>query len=286
MSARKRKSTSKHITITPAKVIVLIILIIACLIMSRGMASDDTSHSAGAHPAGEYGNLLDVTTPASIPQTPKSYLGMDINFNPKAHIPNWVAWELTADETEGKEPRTNKFTSDQSVEGCAETWDYSYSGYDRGHMAPAGDMKWDKKAMEETFLLTNIVPQEKALNVGSWKNLEEKCRIWAKTIGPLYIVCGPVIDGRPKEYIGDTRVYVPRSFFKVILAPYASPAMGIGFIMPNGKVEGGMQKCAVSIDSVEALTGLDFFHTLPDQLENELESQNNFNLWSTIRSKR
>ena len=137
----------------------------------------------------------------------------------------------------------------------------------------------------ETFMLTNICPQAKSLNAGSWKGLEEKCRQWAEADSAIYIVCGPVIDGNPIEYIGDSRVYVPRKFFKAIISPYAVPARGIGFIMPNEKVKGGMQVCAVTIDSIEALTGHDFFSSLPDDIENEIESQCDFHYWSTHRKR-
>ena len=280
--ARRKKSTPLF---TPSKIIVIAIIIAGCLFISRSKASTDDNHPgqpAETESNANFGYLLDVKIPAETPSFWKQYRGMDISFNPEAHIPNYVAWELTAEEADGKEPRANSFRADSDVEGCAETWDYSYSGYDRGHMAPAGDMKWDKKAMEETFYLTNIAPQDKALNTGAWRTREEKCRVWARSLGHIYIVCGPVIDGNPEEYIGDTRVYVPRKFFKVVIAPDAPQPMGIGFIMPNSKVEGGMQKAAVTIDSVESLTGFDFFHSLPDELERDIESQCNFNRWATL----
>ena len=230
-----------------------------------------------------YGNLMEVVTNPTVPSQFKSYTGMDLSFNAKCHIPNWVSWELTSEETTGEVSRTNTFYNDPEIDGCPDTSDYSYSGYDRGHMAPAGDMKWSKQAMDDTFFLSNICPQAKQLNTGSWKNLEEKCRTWAQIDGKIYIVCGPIIDEKPMELIGDSKVWVPSRFFKVIIAPYSTPARGIGFIMSNGKVEGGMQVCAVTIDEVERITGHDFFSSLPDELENDLESQCNFNQWSTLR---
>lgn len=236
---------------------------------------------------GAYGNLMAVKTNPSLPSQEKSYTGMDLSFNPRLHVPNWVSWELTADEINGSVARKDKFVSDPDIEGCSETWDYSYSGYDRGHMAPAGDMKWSAKAMEETFYLSNICPQVHSLNSGAWKKLEEKCRKWAGSHEKIYIVCGPIVEPGPAdEYIGDSRVWVPRRFFKVVIAPYSTPALGIGFIMPNGKVTGGMQQCVVSIDEIEELTGHDFFASLPDELENELESQANFAKWELSSSRR
>lgn len=268
--------------------LVIIALVFACVRLAQNLDSKERDDTSGRQTdiSGDFGNLLDVRTNPELPVVMKDYTGMTISFNPKAHIPNWVAWELTADETTGKEPRTNKFACDESVEGCAETWDYSYSGYDRGHMAPAGDMKWDRRAMEETFYLTNICPQTKALNVGAWRTLEEKCRQWAQQEGKIYIVCGPVIGKKPVEFIGDSRVWVPDSFFKVIIAPYANPPRGIGFLMPNTSVKGGMQACVVSIDSVECVTGHDFFHSLPDDLENDLERQKKFAQWNYSKKKR
>ena len=235
---------------------------------------------------GAYGNLMEVVTNPSLPSKEKSYTGMDISFNPKLHVPNWVSWELTSDEVSGNEGRANKFFSDPDVDGCPDPWDYSYSGYDRGHMAPAGDMKWSKKAMEETFYLTNICPQVHALNNGTWKKVEEKCRTWATKLGQIYIVCGPVIEpGCRDEYIGDSRVWVPKRFFNVVIAPYTNKPLGIGFLMPNGKVSGGMQACVVSIDEIEELTGHDFFSTLPDDMENEIETQANLAQWELLKNK-
>lgn len=273
-----------------ATYILVIILIAACYKLAQNLAGQEknnTTHTeTQTNPDASFGDLLDVTTNPARPSIRKDYEGMKVDFNPRAHIPNWVAWELTDSETEGTEPRSNKFSSDESVEGCADTWDYSYSGYDRGHMAPAGDMKWDKKAMEETFYLTNICPQAKALNVGAWRTLEEKCRQWARQEGRIYIVCGPVIGSKPAEVIGDSRVWVPDSFFKVIIAPYANPPRGIGFLMPNTSVKGGMQTCVVTIDSVERVTGHDFFHSLPDDIESDVESQHKFSQWNYSTKKK
>lgn len=210
------------------------------------------------------------------------YDNFEVNFNPELHIPNLVAWELTATETQGSEKRSN-FTSDPDVEGCAESRDYTGSGYDRGHMAPAADMKFSPEAMSQCFLMTNIAPQSHSLNSGAWKKLEEKCRIWAQIDSAIIIICGPVLNPEPTEFIGKNQVAVPNAFFKVILSPFANPPRAIGFIMPNSRVAGGLQATAVSVDSVEAATGLDFFSALPDSIENIIEAQNRFHYWSTLK---
>lgn len=241
--------------------------------------SETDSPELPTHIAG----LDKVTTASGTPEHIKNYLGMNISFNPQAHEPNWVAWELTRKETEGTVDRAKTFLTDESVPGCADPWDYSYSGYDRGHMAPAGDMKWDRQAMKESFYMTNICPQLNSLNSGAWRTLEEKCRVWAQADSAIVIVAGPVLTDELTETIGDSRVVVPKRFFKVVLSPYSNPPRGIGFIMNNGKVAGGMQQAAVSIDEVEKITGHDFFSALPDEVENAVESQCNFNHWSTLR---
>lgn len=225
-------------------------------------------------------SLLQVTTPADLDQQLLEYTGMLISFNPSRHIPNWVSWELTADKAKGDEPRTNSFMADPSVPGSADPKDYRHSGFDRGHMAPAGDMKWSDQAMKESFFMTNICPQDNKLNTGAWRKLEESCRRWAVRDSAIVIVCGPIPTDPVDMKIGTNQVWVPRRFFKAMISPYTNPPRGIAFIMPNTYIKGGIQNSAVSIDEVERITGYDLFPALPDDVENAIESQCNFNQWS------
>ena len=235
-------------------------------------------------PAGS--NLEEVVTKEGLQEWIIRYQGFTVSYNSETHQPNWVAWELLASETDGESNRESNFTTDYNVEGCSTTDDYRGSGYDRGHMAPAGDMKWSAETMRESFLMTNICPQAGDLNRGAWKKLEEKCRQRAVADSAVVIVCGPIFSpGEGVERIGKTGVAVPRRFFKVVLSPYTDPPKAIGFIMPNGYVKGGMQTHAVSVDSVEAVTGHDFFSALPDEVENRIEAECDFSRWSRIRRK-
>ena len=232
-------------------------------------------------------DLEEVSVPEGTPQELLRYRGMTVSFNPLTHQPNYVVWELLGEEVQGEEPRSNDFCADPDVKGSATPEDYRYTGYDRGHMAPAGDMKWDPEAMRQSFLMTNMCPQAPELNRGAWKKLEEKCRARAMADSAIIVVCGPIFDGpEPKMRLGDTGVAVPDRFFKVVLMPYAQVPSAIGFIMPNGSVPGGMQTHAVTVDSVEAVTGFDFFHTLPDDVEARVESRCNFNSFSHTSRKR
>lgn len=275
-----KKKTKKSNNI--GKWSILIIITIAIIFIAIGNISLGNNTKSKSH-------FDDLTTVITAPETPEhlvKYTAMTISFNPTLHIPNWVAWELTIDETDGHVARKNRFLCDDQVPGCPDHWDYSYSGYDRGHMAPAADMKWSETAMEESFLLTNICPQAKSLNSGTWGKLEDKCRTWAQIDSAIIIVSGPIVTDHITEFIGDSRVAVPQRFFKAIISPYANPPRGIGFIMPNGKVPGGMQAAAVTIDSIEAVTGHDLFSTLPDEIENDIESQCKFHYWSTLKKKK
>lgn len=146
------------------------------------------------------------------------HIGYTVSYNPTWLEPNWVAYELTAAETGGEQERSNHFKPDPLVEGDpVVTSDYSKSGYDRGHMAPAADMKWSEQAMRESFYMTNICPQLHNLNAGDWKDLEEMARSWAQQYGNIYIACGPIVEA---EYptIGKTHtIAVPAAFYKVFL---------------------------------------------------------------------
>lgn len=275
--SRRRQSSQQKRTA------LLLLLFFGVVIAAGFMISAGNSNKSEHRELTTQGDLSKVKTAKGLDEKILNYEGMTVSFNPTLHIPNWVAWELTADEANGTEPRSNNFNVDPAVKGCADPKDYTRSGYDRGHMAPAGDMKWSPTAMEETFFMTNICPQDGSLNRGSWKKLEEKCRMRAQRDSAIIIVCGPVLASKPKKYIGETQVAVPESFFKVILSPYSDPPVAIGFIMPNGHVEGGMQQCAMSVDEVERITGHDFFYNLPDDIENAVESRFNFDRWSRMK---
>lgn len=226
--------------------------------------------------------LQQVAMPADVASEIVHYPGFKMSFNKDYHQPNWVAWELTGEEARGSEATREHgtFMPDLNVEGCPTLADYKGSGFDRGHMCPAGDMKWSREAMEACFFLTNMCPQDHSLNSGSWSKLEDKCRDWAIRDSAVIVICGPVLTDKLPRKIGDTGVPVPERFFKVVLAPYADPIRGIGFIMANGKVPGGMQAAAVSIDEVEQVTGFDFFAALPDNIEDKVEAECNFPRWS------
>lgn len=187
------------------------------------------------------------------------HTGYAFLYNEKHEQSSWVAYELTKAEVQKAFERTDKFAPDPKVStGTASGRDYEKSGYDRGHLAPAADMSWSAEAMRESFYYSNISPQEPGFNRGIWKKLETVTRSWAEASGAIYIVTGPVLkDGLPT--IGPGEVSVPEYYFKVILDYTPGKRKGIGFIMSNKASAQQPAAFAVSIDSVEKFTGLDFF---------------------------
>jgi len=203
-----------------------------------------------------------------------------ISYNRNWNQPNWVAWELNKNETKGRNNRNEEFTADPDLAEAyqVESYDYSGSGYDRGHMCPAGDNHFDAKAMNESFYMSNICPQNHELNAGKWNDLEIACRKWANRYQQLFIVCGPIIDKRNGKRIGkEHEIIVPEKFFKVILITSTKPARAIGYIFENNSSDRPYK--VHSIDEVEKITGMDFFPNLPDKIEDLVESRYEASDW-------
>ena len=200
-----------------------------------------------------------------------THTGYTLSYNETFEQANWVAYELTAQETQKAFDRTNKFLVDPAIStGSATDADYKKSGYDRGHLAPAADMGWSSTTMIESFYFSNMSPQLPGFNRGIWKNLESLVRSWANENESIYVVTGPVFTNGMST-IGANQVAIPNYYYKVIL-DYQEPSLkGIGFILPNASSSLPLQHFAVSIDSVEKVTGIDFFHLLEDKQEALLE---------------
>lgn len=202
-----------------------------------------------------------------------SHVAYTLEYNETHEQASWVAYVLTKEKTTKVAERTNKFLSDPMVKtGSADNGDYSKSGYDRGHLAPAADMGWSAKTMAESFYFSNMSPQVPAFNRGIWKRTEELVRTWANAYDSLYIVTGPVLKGNLPS-IGVNKVSIPQFYYKVILDHKRPEVKAIGIVMRNAASSESIQHFAVSVDSVEHLTGIDFFPLLNDVEESKLEKQ-------------
>lgn len=226
------------------------------------------------------------------------------SYNKETKCPNWVAWHLEKDKTDGPCRREgvpyydddfNAYgigkLSGNNVKGCymvdleagpprqeISDWYNIPPNTDHGHICPAADNRWSKTTMNQSFLLTNICPQDRDLNAGDWAGLETRCRGWAKRYSDIYIVAGPIFYNGVSKTMGDNKVGVPDAFFKVILRLEKEPKV-IGFIFPNNGIHHELKDYVLSVDEVEEVTGIDFFHNLPDDMENDIEKVSNLNEW-------
>lgn len=209
-----------------------------------------------------------------------------LRYEEKYELPAWVAYKLRGDYTKGSADRSeNQFVPDKKVkEGSALSTDYTATGYDRGHMVPAGDFKCCQEMMNETFFMSNICPQVPDLNRGIWENIESRIRSWAVRDEELYIITGPVFSKNMTTIGRYNTVSVPKFYYKIVLyypKGKMQSARAIAFLLPNSdKLNKKMNTYVVSIDEVEQKTGLDFFTKLPDAIENQLEAASDWSAWT------
>ena len=243
-------------------------------------------------------DLLVPAMPGYVSSQILDRLGYITSYNHDTKCPNWVAWHLTKEHTDGPFPRKGVpyYDEDGTAIGIGvvtiETqrgdyfldleaeeprqlltdWPNNEYRMTHGHICPAADNKWSKAAMNQSFLLTNMCPQSGSLNGGAWQKLEDKCRVWATMYDEVYIVAGPIFtDGKVSRTIGESNVAVPDAFFKVVLCTTGTPK-AIGFLYLNDDSSQSMRQAACSVDSIEELTGFDFFTSLSDDIENEIEA--------------
>ena len=205
------------------------------------------------------------------------------SYNTETLIPNWVAYELTAEETEGNRSREGiEFRKDPDLKGVPQAMreDYSGSGWTKGHLMPAADAAFNSTAMGETFYFTNICPQDETLNAGDWQYLEKKVRQWAGRYGSVWVVTGPIVGENRYGTIGDRDVVVPDAFFKALLIRKKNGSYSaVAFVMDNDDERYYLKDCLMSIDDLETLTGFDFYPGLDDKIEEKVESTVRLSDW-------
>ena len=210
-----------------------------------------------------------------------SHKAYDLSFSKEWKLARWVQYVLTAEHTTGNVKRDSRFYEDPKLDRNLRIYsnEFKGTGWTRGHLAPAGDFKWDETAMMESCYMTNICPQAGNLNGRYWERIERKCREWAKKEGVVTIVTGPIITSKNPERIGPHSVALPESFFKCVLSLKKGHEKCIAFIYLNIESPQRMEDCIKTVDEVELITGLDLFSSLPDDVENRIESISNLNNW-------
>ena len=223
--------------------------------------------------------------------------GMVLGFDCDYKMASWVFHLLTPDVTSGNISRSNDFRLDEkSTCGSAQesdyflrketpdgTFEYDGFGFDRGHLAPSADFRWSANALSESYYYSNMTPQRPEFNRESWASLEGLLRkIVDQEKKQFYVITGPVLhEGLPEIERSANKLKIPELHYKIIVDASAENPRGMAFLMPNKKCEERLSSYVISIDSLERLTGIDFFSTMPTELETKIEQTADFNAWKT-----
>ena len=208
-----------------------------------------------------------------------SYTQFTLSYNEQHEQADWVAYELTKEEVAMKQKRCNCFKSDTSIiTKSASKSDYSSTGFDLGHLSPAADNNMSKKANKESFLMSNISPQLPGFNRGIWKELESWVRNQATEHNSVYVVTGPVFLNN-LGFVGENNVTIPGYYYKILLRRENLRTLSIAFLMPQLCTSSNIKDYIVTINTIETITGLDFFPELSKSTENKIESQSQPKKW-------
>ena len=206
--------------------------------------------------------------------------GYSLSYSETHEQAEWVAYELKKSQLSNSKFERPYFQIDKAVSTGAADWrNYKNSGYDRGHLCPAGDRNYSQAAYNETFLTSNISPQQHDFNAGIWNSLEQKVRYWAHKYNGVFVVTGGVLNTYTKT-IGEEKVSVPNQFYKIILDNNNGNIKVIAFLIPHQNSTQSLYNFVVSVDEVESLTGIDFFSELDDIVENKIETSRSYKNWS------
>ncbi|MGY5354450.1 DNA/RNA non-specific endonuclease [Wenyingzhuangia sp. IMCC45467] len=244
-----------------------ITLVIACSTLMKKNQSPQKDDSVN-HTNTEYGFQKFLPTASNKIYHHTYY---SLSYNEKHEQADWVYYLLTKEYVNGTAKRKDNFRADDLITTkSASLQDYKKSGYDRGHLCAAADMKINKTAMSETFFLSNMSPQLPGLNRGEWKKLEDKVRDWAIQEDSILVVTGPVFKDNIKQ-IGENQVTIPGYYYKVIY-DLTKPQKMTAFILPHQAKPQSFMNYQTTVNEVEKITGIDFFSILEDEFEEQLEA--------------
>jgi len=233
--------------------------------------------------------IKEVALPAVEPnETIIHHALFSLVYNEKHEQANWVAHVIAPEVRFGNSGRSNDFRPDSLVKSgtCTDrdyfirdtlpngTIKYDGFGFDRGHLAPSADFRWSSKALSESFYYSNMSPQRAEFNRDSWAKLEDRFRSYVeRNQSALFVVTGPLLrDGLSRIERAISKPTIPAYYYKIMYDE--KEAYMTAFLMPNKLCDFSFDTYAVSVDSLEQLTGIDFFPSLNDSLENLLEKGN------------
>lgn len=195
------------------------------------------------------------------------------SYDPRCRTAAWVIEQLSPETLTGTSDRKLcDFKEDETVHVYhrSTNLDYRGSGFDRGHLAAAANHKWSQRAMDDTFYLSNVAPQNPHLNQNAWNNLEKHCRSLTKQFHNVFVCSGPLYlprqepDGKmyvKYQVIGKNHVAVPTHFFKVVILENRRGEVELrSYVMPNMPVDDKipLERFLVPIESIERASGLLF----------------------------
>jgi endonuclease G len=203
-----------------------------------------------------------------------------LSYSEKYEQAEWVAYELKNPKRKRNHFKRPFFIDDPKVTSKSANWkNYKNSGFDKGHLCPAADMSFEKSAYDDTFFTSNISPQLHEFNDGVWNRLEEKVRYWSEKQNGVFVITGGVLtDALPT--IGKEKVAIPERFYKIILNYKNGNYKAIAFLIPNSKSDKPLYTYVVSINEIEKITGIDFFPSFENTIENKLEKNKDYKEWS------
>jgi len=214
--------------------------------------------------------------PKSPADTVLNRIGYSLGYSDSLKLALWVSYYSRRDWVDSRPLTGRKFKPDPDIPSqfAAKNPDYYGSGYDRGHLAMQADMRGRSVQCElEACYLSNVAPQVPRFNRGIWLELEERIRDYVRRDGDCWIITGPVFFGPVKKTIGEDSIPVPDAFYKIVIDTVSGTLVAAAFVIPNKSSQFPPDSFAVSIDSVEALTHIDFFPDLPDEVEDRIEAQ-------------
>ncbi|ELU14358.1 hypothetical protein CAPTEDRAFT_120680 [Capitella teleta] len=227
-----------------------------------------------------------VMTRFSVPEM-KGFVAYDdyvLHYDRRTRNAHWVFEHLTRERVKASEEAKrdkSEFHEEPKVHPFFRSTnsDYKGSGYDRGHLAAAGNHRWSQQAMNQTFSLANISPQVgKGFNRDAWNTLEMFTRKLTKDFPDLYVVTGPLYlprredDGKvyiKYEVIGKNQIAVPTHYFKVIVMAGKSGGLELmSFVMPNQVLPANvdLRNYLVPLNTIERASGLVFFDSIPREM--------------------
>lgn len=260
--------------------VLILIIIVLALIKCGGNNSNPVDTNP---PVVSTGSGLEIPSYNTGGQIVK-HTAYTLQYNEEHEQADWVAYYLTRTRLYGGVSRTDDFREDPLVTtGSAQLDDYKYTGYDRGHMAPAGDFTWSQNAMSESFFLSNMSPQRNSFNAGIWETLESQVRGWANTGNDtIFIATGPLLRAGLPKIGARNRLSVPEYYYKALMRKTTTGLYTIAFLMKHENSSQSLSKFAITVDSLERATGIDFFTKLPAETQADIESKIDVTKWPGI----